>query len=292
LASIDTNNLGRSIADRLRARPGPDAEFAMYNLERCLGPRDIRRMAAMAELIPPPTERAHLVDVGGTVYWVPLYQMLGYNHITVVGRGVGSFFGMYDISTDHGELTVDTLDVDAELDRYPIEDGSVDRVVCFELLEHFAGDPMHCISEVNRILEPGGTFCLTTPNVLFFGNLVNLAMGLHPFGWSVYTNIYGDRHNREYTPYEVRDLLRAGGFDVQQLRTKSFHEHSWKRRLVGYALSVPSALARRVPLALREGKLLASGAKVGPVVDRYPSFLYELYGKSHIQVPQSHESRE
>ena len=48
---------------------------------------------------------------------------------------------------------------------------------------------------------------LTTPNVLYYQNLANFWFGGHPFGWSVYTDSYADRHNREYTPLEVKKTI-------------------------------------------------------------------------------------
>lgn len=47
-------------------------------------------------------------------------------------------------------------------DRYPIEDASVDLIVCDHVLEHVA-DPEHFAKEVKRVLKPGGWFCGRTP---------------------------------------------------------------------------------------------------------------------------------
>lgn len=71
---------------------------------------------------------------------------------------------------------------------------------------------MHFMAECNRILATSGVMCLTTPNVLWHQNLVNIFIGELPFSWSVFTDSYADRHNREYTPFELRDLFEAGGF--------------------------------------------------------------------------------
>ncbi|MBT3598680.1 methyltransferase domain-containing protein [Candidatus Peregrinibacteria bacterium] len=48
----------------------------------------------------------------------------------------------------------------------PFEDEYFDVVLCYETLEHMP-DPELLIIELSRVLKPGGTFVLTTPNVLW-----------------------------------------------------------------------------------------------------------------------------
>ena len=47
--------------------------------------------------------------------------------------------------------------------RLPLADGSVDVVVCFEVIEHVS-DPGLLVAEVRRVLALGGTFLVSTPN--------------------------------------------------------------------------------------------------------------------------------
>lgn len=47
--------------------------------------------------------------------------------------------------------------------RIPVRNGSVDVVLCLELLEHVAS-PETVISEIARVLKPNGLLILTTPN--------------------------------------------------------------------------------------------------------------------------------
>jgi SAM-dependent methyltransferase len=244
--------------------------------------KDLWRMSVSAALIPKPHSASdHLVDIGGTVFWLPLYLDLGYRHITMLVRQGGGFFHDFDLLRQE-EFKLEIVEADAELDPYPIKSENAQCVICFELLEHFAGDPMHFMAESNRILGTGGVMCLTTPNVLWYQNLVNLFIGDHPFSWSVFTDSYGDRHNREYTPFELRELFEAGGFTVEYLKTLTCQRKSWRRRGLGYLLSFPGALARRVSFALRGELSLVRAHKLGSVKDRYPEFLYNLYGKSMV----------
>ena len=183
------------------------------------------------------------------------------------------------------DFSFETLDCDAELDKYPIDNDLASCVVSFEILEHFAGDPMNLVSESNRILKNNGIFCITTPNVISRLNLVKIALGKHPFGWSVFTDSYADRHNREYTPSEVKKLIESGGFEINLLKT--FNNEKKKQSmflsLFGSLLSLPAYFAGKVPLGMRGSHILVCAKKVGQVRNRYPDFLYEMYGANEVK---------
>lgn len=248
---------------------------------------NLKRLAATASILPKSSRLgSRLIDIGGTVYWIPIYaKLLGYDHITILERPGGAFFTEFQIPGQNKDFVADTIEVDAEFDIYPIASESVECVVCSHLLEHLAGDPMHLIAEVNRILKKGAYLCLTTPNVLYYNNVVKFLFGSHPFGWSVYTDSYADRHNREYTPLEVKKLLESGGFSVGLLRTRTYKSvRQLKEEVLGYMLCLPAALMGRVSLKLRGQEIQVRAKKVTDVVDRFPKFLYELFGESGVKV--------
>lgn len=252
-----------------------------------LSPENLRRVAATASLIPKASRSAaRLIDIGGTVYWIPIYaKLLGYDHVTILERPGGGFFNNFQIPGQGEDFLADTIEADAELDIYPIASGTVECVTCFHLLEHLAGDPMHVIAESNRVLKTDGHMCMTTPNVLYYPNLVRFLFGGHPFGWSVYTDSYADRHNREYTPSEVQELFEAGGFSMELLRTHTWKaERNPKIKVVGYALCALAALTGRVSFKLRGSEIGIRARKVAEVVERFPGFLYDLFGASEVQV--------
>lgn len=274
--------LRKAILAGLRPKSKNLSPWDDQSLKLHFSDKDLWRMSVSASLIPKPQSSSdHLVDIGGTVFWLPLYLDMGYRHITMLVRQGHGFLHDFDLLRQE-EFKLEIIVADAELDTYPIKSESAQCVICFELLEHFAGDPMHLIAECNRILAPGGVMCLTTPNVLWHQNLVSLFIGKHPFSWSVFTDSYADRHNREYTPFELRDLFEAGGFTVGCMKTVTYQMKSWSRRGLGYLLSLPGALARRVSFALRGEVSLVRADKLGSVKDRYPAFLYNLYGNSRV----------
>lgn len=64
---------------------------------------------------------------------------------------------------------------DLEGGRLPIRAASFDVVVCYDVLEHLF-DPMSLLSEIHRVLRPGGTALLCVPNAFnLFNRLTFLA---------------------------------------------------------------------------------------------------------------------
>jgi SAM-dependent methyltransferase len=93
------------------------------------------------------------------------------------------------------------LEPDAPL---PFEDSAFDLVLCAETLEHVR-DVQLLLSEVRRVLRPGGSFALTTP--------ANLPVGHRPDPLSP--------HLRFFTRRSLRRLLGELGFRVESRRRRS-----------------------------------------------------------------------
>jgi SAM-dependent methyltransferase len=93
------------------------------------------------------------------------------------------------------------LEPDAPL---PFEDGAFDLVLCAETIEHVR-DVQLLVSEVRRVLRPGGLFAATTP--------ANLAVGRRPDPLSP--------HLRFFTRRSLRRLLGELGFGIESLRRRS-----------------------------------------------------------------------
>jgi SAM-dependent methyltransferase len=84
----------------------------------------------------------------------------------------------------------------------PVRSGAVDVVANFQVIEHL-WDQDAFLAECHRVLRPGGTLLVTTPNRLTFSP-----------GQKTPLNPY---HTRELNPGELDGLLRAAGFDVEFL---------------------------------------------------------------------------
>lgn len=88
----------------------------------------------------------------------------------------------------------------------PFADASFDVVYAGEIVEH-VGEPRRALAEWNRVLAPGGTLILTTPNRERLLARANRAvMPVHP------------EHVRELSLPEARALLVAEGFEVLETR--------------------------------------------------------------------------
>ena len=115
--------------------------------------------------------------------------------------------------------------VQADARHLPFPDRSLDHVVAAEVLEHVTQDEL-AISEIVRVLRPGGTVAISVPRWL-----------PERVCWAL-SESYHDRpggHVRIYRARELRDRLTAAGVRI----TGTHHAHAlhvpywWLRCLVG-----------------------------------------------------------
>lgn len=106
-------------------------------------------------------------------------------------------------ATAHARAAYPRLDVvRANLAVLPLATGRVDVVANFQVIEHL-WDQEGFLAECFRVLRPGGTLLVTTPNRLTFSP-----------GQDVPLNPY---HTRELAPAELAELVRGAGFAVSLL---------------------------------------------------------------------------
>lgn len=95
--------------------------------------------------------------------------------------------------------------------RFPFDDQAFDVVLFCEIIEHLLNDPLKVLAEIKRVLKPGGTIVITTPNVARLENIARIASGKNISDRYSGHGPYG-RHNREYTRREIVSLLEFCGF--------------------------------------------------------------------------------
>lgn len=115
-------------------------------------------------------------------------------------------------------LTFPFRQFNVETDRFPYEDNSFDVVLFCEIIEHLLSDPVHALTEIRRVLKPGGSLILTTPNVARLENAEKILAGQNIYDPYSGYGPYG-RHNREYTEKDLRNLLSENGFKVETMFT-------------------------------------------------------------------------
>lgn len=123
-----------------------------------------------------------------------------------VGAGPGKYrplfahcdYRAHDFAQEPGTIGRYTrLDYESDVTAIPVPDGSVDVILCTEVLEHVS-EPILAVKEMARILKVGGILLLTAP----------LGSFLHqePF------HFYGG-----YTPHWYHKFLTEAGFSVRSI---------------------------------------------------------------------------
>jgi SAM-dependent methyltransferase len=128
-------------------------------------------------------------------------------------------------------------------DRWPVEDSSVDLVLCTEVLEHVL-EPRRLLDEARRCLRPGGWLLLTVPFVA---------------RWHFIPHDYW-----RYTPSSLKYLLTSAGFEniAVYARGNAVTVASYK----GMALLLPLLLPQHGNRCLRLGKSLLFAVPLAPIM--------------------------
>jgi glycosyltransferase involved in cell wall biosynthesis/SAM-dependent methyltransferase len=236
------------------------------------------RLQKTLAITPPGAPADRILEMGAYLQMTPaLRSRLGYGYVRGCYYGkLGHVDHRTAISAEGETFACDIDHFDAEKDPYPYPDEHFTTVLCCELIEHLYYDPMHLMTEVNRILKPGGHFVITTPNIAALRGVAAILQGYHPGFFHAYIapsageGEVDARHNREYTPREIHHLLENSGFTVTLLETGAFRdephpEYAWVVRLLD---------RYQLPAHLRGDGIYAVGRKTGAVRERYPGWLY------------------
>ena len=232
-----------------------------------------KRLMETLALIPPGRPDQKILELSSYLQMPPLlHRYGGYGEILVTNWWEGG--PRQKVMTLRHSVTGEELqylmhNVDVEHDRLPFDDGTLDVVVCGELIEHLREDPLQMLVEIQRVLRWGGLLILTTPNIASAHSIESVLGGNSPYIYGQYNRRSpADRHAREYTPEDVRVALEAGGFEVIRLLTKNI----WH--------DPPEDLLARLDRTgisrdLRGDNIFAVGRKLTRRIERFPRELYE-----------------
>ncbi len=122
-------------------------------------------------------------------------------------------------------LALDVAECDIEKQPVPHADRSFDGIVFNEVFEHLRINLIYTLREALRVLKPGGTMLLSTPNLWSLRGIRNFLFRQQAAVQA--PDVYGEYaklerlghmgHVREYTPREVTTFLGQAGFRVEAL---------------------------------------------------------------------------
>ncbi len=117
-------------------------------------------------------------------------------------------FGEYSGSGDGLGLQKDTfdtspIDIISDITSIPLENASVDTILCSEVFEHIA-DPVKALKEFNRLLSPGGKLILTAP----FNSITHFSPHFYATGFS--NNYY--QHHLTELGFKIIEIESNGNY--------------------------------------------------------------------------------
>jgi len=147
-------------------------------------------------------------------------RLMGIHDITAV-----------DIDEDffrlRGQVPFKKVDLNGTL---PFEDASFDYVTCVEGIEHLE-NPFSCVREFARVLKPGGSLVITTPNIMSIKSRTRfLFYGYHDFFRFIKlpddfrhgNPEYDHQHINPMTFTELRYALEKAGFEVAGIHANRY----------------------------------------------------------------------
>lgn len=228
-----------------------------------------RRMARTLEVLLEENPEGQLLEIG-TTGLIPL----SLSKLKPDLRVFGTDFNLDKPPMGVEKYTLKDQSIDIQVARVNIEEDSLkfideyfDVVLLCEVIEHMERDPMAMLSQVNRVLKPGGTLIVTTPNATSTRSINKILNGYEPYFYMQYQKkgtLY--RHNYEYSIHSLSAVLNAAGFDGKVWTEDSFEDP---------IISIPLALMHlNYRIENCGDNIFAVMKKVSGVVDRYPKAIY------------------
>ena len=258
--ALDTEFFDRFVAESHEG----DFDAAYYLAHRL-------RFQKTLDYIPISDGSGHAVELGATNFLQILLKRR-YGYRTVSGTQISGnieekihrkTFTMDDFQTEN---LIASIDLENEL--LPFAVGSIDLVMCCELIEHLDIDPMFMLSEINRVSKTGAHLVITTPNCCSARNFWKIAHGYRPHFFMQYEKSRSPyRHNIEYDVPTIVTLVTAAGFEIEQVDTFDVFE-----------AELPQAIellkVNNLPLDYRGDGIFLLARKISEVRDRWPCGIY------------------
>ena len=180
-------------------------------------------------------------------------------------RGLTGLAGV-DVYDDVTDERFDYVRADVT-QALPIPDATFECVIAGEIIEHVP-NPDDFLREIRRVLKPGGTLIVSTPNLVSWANRILVPLGVQPLGTETSSEIsLGRRHRvlgqgnqvqghlKVFTHRALGEILERYGFTVtQRLGVPAFFPKPIDR--------IDRLIAKRVAFA--SGLVYVAQAPTGP----------------------------
>jgi ubiquinone/menaquinone biosynthesis C-methylase UbiE len=212
--------------------------------ESCFTYSRMRLEEALEAYLPESGSGRRALDVGcGTGHYLRALAARGFD--------VAGVDGSVDMLEEALQRTPTTELYEADVASLPFPDASFDLALCIEVLRYLP-DPERCISEIARVLRPGGV-CLATAAPLFSANgyaLVNR--------FAVVASVRDLVKLKQYfaTPSQLAQRFQRAGFSAIDVRGVYTGPINWVEHLA----------PRRLPAFLRRWERVDQRMADGPVL--------------------------
>lgn len=190
------------------------AKLKAGTVELNFGREIVASLAARHAATLPPGEMAVLdVGLGTAVDLLNVREALAPRTSRLVG--LDTYGPSLELAEKKG---IGAFRTDVERDRFPFEDRSIDVVIANQVLEH-TKEIFWVVSEISRVLRPGGALIVGVPNLASLHSRVMLALGMQPSPIEVM-----GPHVRGFTRGGFRRFVEAEGyFRVTEVRGANFY---------------------------------------------------------------------
>lgn len=178
-----------------------------------------RARSIILHIDPQPGDR--ILDVGcGDGYYLHLLSHLGIKNLTLTGTDYdknGLISAKRNLNNPKIKLVWSDL-----MKKSPFRSNSFDKIVMSEVAEHLPDD-VKGLTEVCRILKPGGTICLSVPNANYpflwdpLNRILESFWGTHVKSgfWAGLWNM----HIRLYKPQQIKKVMQKAGFKLRVVKS-------------------------------------------------------------------------
>ncbi len=181
-----------------------------------------KRYKSDLEILATIPERKKILDIGSSPYHLTYcLKKLGYD---VIGVDINPDI-LKEFQKKHGLKVIQS---DIQHDNLPFKKNEFDVISFCEVFEHLGVNPLKTIKELHRVLKPGGTLMLTTPNVYALHKVIRFLLGRsfnNPYEEFIKVENFGYMgHIREYSNREIKDILSRSGFSCRVTIYRKFDD--------------------------------------------------------------------